>query len=124
MGKANIIFAEDDSLLRSIYLKKFSLAGYDVRPASDGEEAVNMITQSPPDILVLDINMPKVDGFQVLERFPRASRKFPIILLTNFDQEDCRTRAKNLGADEFLVKKDMTIRSLLTMVETLLAQKK
>jgi DNA-binding response OmpR family regulator len=119
MATANIIFAEDDPLLRNIYVKKFTVAGYDVRSAGDGEEALKLITENPPDLLVLDISMPKLDGFQVLEKLPPA-RAFPVILLTNFDMEEYRTRGKQLGAADFFVKKDMTIRTLLEMVERLL----
>lgn len=123
MAKASILFAEDDTLLRNIYTKKFTLAGYDVRPAADGEEAIQLLTQQAPDMLVLDISMPKVDGFQVLERFPKAQRTYPVVMLTNFDLEEYRKRGKELGADDFFVKKDMTIKSLLEMVERLLAEK-
>jgi DNA-binding response OmpR family regulator len=98
MSKSTIIFAEDDPLLRNIYLKKFSLAGYEVLPASDGEEAVKLIKEKSPDLLVLDISMPKMDGFQVLELYPKASRTFPVILLTNFD-----TEAYNAGRSSALM---------------------
>jgi len=125
MAKATIIFAEDDTLLRNIYTKKFTLAGYEVKPAADGEEAIMLLSKEPqPDMVVLDISMPKVDGFQVLERFPKSSRSFPVIMLTNFDLEEYRKRGKELGADDFFVKKDMTIRSLLDMVERLLLLKR
>ncbi len=125
MAKATIIFAEDDTLLRNIYTKKFTLAGYEVKPAADGEEAILLLSKEPqPDMVVLDISMPKMDGFQVLERFPKSSRSFPVIMLTNFDLEEYRKRGKELGADDFFVKKDMTIRSLLDMVERLLLLKK
>lgn len=122
MPKANILFAEDDPILQSIYMKKFSLAGYGVRGASNGEEAIAALNESAPDLLILDINMPKVDGFQVLEKFPKASRKYPIILLTNYDSDEVRKRGEELGADDFFVKKDMTIRSLITMAENLLSK--
>ncbi|MDD4318728.1 MAG: response regulator [Candidatus Peribacteraceae bacterium] len=114
-----ILFAEDDALLRSIYVKKFSLAGYNVVPASDGEEALRQVLQNPPDLLVCDISMPKMDGFQVLAQLPKE-RPYPVILLTNFDREDYRKKGRELGADDFFVKKDMTIKSLLEMVERLL----
>ena len=89
MAKATILFAEDDTLLRNIYAKKFTMAGYDVRPAADGEEAIMLLSKEPtPDLVVLDISMPKADGFQVLERFPKTSRTYPVIMLTNFDLEE------------------------------------
>ncbi len=119
MSKGTIFIAEDDAVLRNLYVKKFSIAGYDVRTADDGEKAVEEIKKAAPDILILDIHMPKMDGFQVLEQFPKP-RSFPIVLLTNFDQSDFKLRAGELGADDYFVKKDMTIRSLLEMVERLL----
>lgn len=120
MAKASIVFADDDPLLRNVYLKKFSLLGYDVVPASDGEEALQLIAMKTPDLVVLDIGMPKMNGLQALEKLPPPPRPYPVILLTNFDQEDFRKRGRELGADDFLIKKDMTIRSLLEMVERLL----
>ena len=120
MPKGDILIAEDDPVLRNLYVKKFSLNGFGVRTAEDGELTVSEITKKAPDLLLLDIHMPKMDGFQVMERFPKASRTFPIILLTNFDQTNFKIRAGELGADDYFVKKDMTIRSLLEMVQRLL----
>lgn len=121
--KGSILIAEDDVVLRSLYVKKFELSGYNVRTAPDGEEAVKEIEKEAPDILILDIHMPKMDGFQVLEHFPKEKRKFPIVLLTNFDQTDFKLRAGQLGADDYFVKKDMTIRSLVEMVDRLIGKK-
>ncbi|MDO8649366.1 MAG: response regulator [Candidatus Peregrinibacteria bacterium] len=124
MAKGNVLIAEDDPVLRNLYVKKFSVAGYTIRTAADGEEALAALHQQFPDVLVLDIHMPKMDGFQVLEKVPKESRTFPVVLLTNFEEERYRTRGKELGAEGYFVKKDMTIRSLIDMVESLLAQKK
>ena len=76
-----------------------------------------------PDIMIIDLNMPVVDGFAVLEKFPKEKRKFPIIVLTNFGNEENRDRALKLGANEYFIKNEMTIRSLLEMVENLLKAK-
>ncbi len=123
MARGNIFIAEDDPVLRSLYAKKFTVAGFAIRTGADGEEAIKMIEEDPPDLAILDIHMPKIDGFQVLEHFPRASRSFPVILLTNFGDEKFRARGKELGADDFFVKKDMTIRSLVDMVDHLLGNR-
>ncbi|MFA6523558.1 MAG: response regulator [Candidatus Peribacteraceae bacterium] len=120
MAKATIVFADDDPLLRNVYLKKFSLLGYDVAPAANGEEALQLIAAKKPDLVVLDIGMPILNGLQTVEKLPPPPRPYPVILLTNFDQEDYRKRGRELGVDDFLIKKDMTIRSLLEMVERLL----
>ncbi len=119
MAKGLLLIAEDDAVLRSLYQKKFSVEGYDVRLAEDGEQVVAEIRKQKPDLLICDIHMPKMDGFQVLKEFPKESRGFPIIMLTNFDQGDFKLRAQELGADDYFVKKDMTIRSLVDMVERL-----
>lgn len=117
MVKGDILIAEDDPVLRNLYVKKFSVAGYAIRTAEDGEQALQAITERNPDIAILDIHMPKMDGFQVLEHFPKQNRMFPVIMLTNFADEKSKERGRELGADNYFVKKDMTIRSLLEMVE-------
>lgn len=122
MVKPDILIAEDDPVLRNLYIKKFSVSGYPIRAAQDGEEALKELAVRFPDILVLDIHMPKVDGFGVLEKFPKAERKFPIIMLTNFADEKSRARGAELGVDEYFIKKDMTIKSLLEMVDRVYGQ--
>ena len=122
MTKTSILVAEDDAVLRSLYEKKFIVEGFSVRTASDGEETEKIIAEQPPDLLLLDIHMPKVDGFQVLQQFPKGKRTFPIIMLTNFDQADFKLRAMELGADDYFVKKNMTMRTLTQMVKNLLKQ--
>src|SRR3989344_4165154 len=117
MAKPDIIVAEDDSVLRNLYIKKFSVAGYPIRACEDGEAALTEIRTRPPQVLLLDIHMPKMDGFQVLEQLPRDQRNFPVVMLTNFADEKSRERGKELGADDYFIKKDMTIKSLLEMVE-------
>jgi putative two-component system response regulator len=124
MDSPDILIAEDDSVLREVYQKKFTLSGYTIRLAQNGEEAVAMIMQKAPDIAIFDVHMPILDGFGVLEKFPRDKRTFPVIMLTNFGDEKSKARGKELGADDYFVKSEMTIKSLLAMVETLLKAKK
>ena len=120
MDKIDILIGEDDAVLRSLYEKKFTLEGFAVRCAMDGEEAMRMIREKAPNMLLLDIHMPKADGFQVLSNFPKKDRTFPVIMLTNFDQAEFKLRALELGADDYFVKKDMTMRTLVEMVKRLL----
>ena len=123
MGKSKIIIAEDDTVLRDLYLRKFKTDVYDIRTASNGQEALDLIAKEVPDLILLDINMPVLDGFGVLEKMPREKRNFPIVMLTNFDDQANRDRGHALGVDDYFVKKDMTIKSLLEMVEKLLGTK-
>ena len=97
MAKGDILIAEDDAVLRNLYLKKFAVAGYTIRAVENGEEALKALQERAPDIAILDIHMPKVDGFQVLEQFPRERRTFPVIMLTNFADEKSKERGKELG---------------------------
>lgn len=117
MTSTNILVVEDDPVLRNLYLKKFESAGYVIRATENGEQAMEEITKETPDILVLDLHMPKMDGFQLLQQFPKKDRPFAVVILTNFADEQTRQQGKALGADDFFVKKDMTIKSLLEMVE-------
>ena len=121
MAKGDVLIAEDDAVLRNLYLKKFAVSGYRIRAVEDGEQALAELQQRSPDIAILDIHMPKMDGFQVLEHFPRQQRAFPVIMLTNFADEKSKQRARELGADDYFVKKDMTIKSLIEMTDRVLA---
>jgi CheY-like chemotaxis protein len=124
MAKGDILIAEDDPVLCQLYQRKFSIEGYQIRTAVDGEDAVKQLTAKLPDLLVLDISMPKMDGFQVLELLPKDKRTFPVIMLSNFADSRTLARSQELGADGFLIKKDMTIKGLLELVERLLALRK
>ena len=123
MAAADILIAEDDAVLREVYTKKFTLSGYQIRTASNGEEAIAELQKKEPDILILDVNMPILDGFSVLEKYPKEGRSFPVIMLTNFGDDKNRERGEELGADDYFIKSEMTIRKLLEMVETLLKTK-
>lgn len=124
MAKGTIIIAEDDPALRNLYMKKFGLSGYNLKTCENGEEALQALQTMMPDILLLDIHMPKMDGFTVLQHLPPpGQRPYPVLMLTNFGDPKAFEQGKALGADGFFVKKDMTIRKLVEMVETLVAQK-
>lgn len=117
MANKKLLIAEDDTVLRDLYLRKLDPSQYDIRIAVNGQEALDSINKDKPDLLLLDINMPVLDGFGVLERLPKEGRGFPIIILTNFDDEANRERGQAYLVDDYFVKKDMTIKSLVGMVE-------
>ena len=79
MAQYKIIVAEDDTVLRDLYLRKFKSDVYDIRTASNGQEALDLVAKEAPDLMLLDINMPVLDGFGVLEKLPKAGRSFPVI---------------------------------------------
>ena len=115
-----ILIAEDDSVLLDLYLRKFNKDQYEVVTAGNGQEALDIIAKNPPEMLLLDLNMPVLDGFGALEKLPREKRSFPVIVLTNFDDQVNRDRGQKLGVDDYFVKKDMTIKTLVDMVDRLL----
>lgn len=119
-NQKKLLIAEDDTVLRDLYLRKFDPSVYAIRTATNGQEAVEEITKEKPDLVLLDINMPVLDGFGVLERIPKAERSFPVIILTNFDDQANRERGKGYEVTDYFVKKDMTVKSLVAMVEKLL----
>jgi DNA-binding response OmpR family regulator len=115
-----LLVVEDDAVLRDLYIRKFSKDAYEVITATNGQEALDYIARNTPDVLLLDLNMPVLDGFGVLEKLPKEKRTFPIIIITNFDDQTNRERGKSLGVSDFFVKKDMTIKTLVEMVDKLL----
>lgn len=124
MANKKLLIAEDDTVLRDLYLRKFDPSQYDIRTAANGQEALDAINKEKPDLLLLDINMPVLDGFGVLESLPKEGRGFPVIILTNFDDQANRERGKAYMVDDYFVKKDMTIKSLVDMVERLIGTPK
>jgi DNA-binding response OmpR family regulator len=119
----DIIIAEDDEVLRDLYLRKFKSGNYTLRTASNGEETLRMIAEKKPDMLLLDINMPILDGFGVLAKLAPQDRTFPVIVLTNFDDEQNRSKGAQFNIADYFVKKDMTIKSLVEMVDKQLANR-
>jgi DNA-binding response OmpR family regulator len=116
MEKYKLIIAEDDTVLRDLYLRKMDKNLYDVRTAENGQIAFDLIKQDKPDLLLLDIGMPLMDGWELLEKLS-TNRSFPVIVLTNLADQANRERGAKFGVADYFVKKDMTIKSLLEMVE-------
>lgn len=123
MAMYDVLIAEDDTVLRDLYMRKFNKDVYSVRTATNGQEALSLIQAKKPDLMLLDINMPVLDGFGVLEKLAPDMRTFPIIILTNFADQANRDRGAALKVDDYFVKKDMTIKSLMEMVERLVKSK-
>lgn len=119
MAQYKVLVAEDDTVLRDLYLRKFDRSKYDVFTAQNGQEALDTIEKEKPDLVLLDINMPILDGFSVLERLPKP-RSFRTIILTNYDDQANRDRGKKYEVDDYFVKKDMTVKALMEMVDRIL----
>jgi DNA-binding response OmpR family regulator len=114
-----VLLIEDDSAAAEMYRLRLVSDGYTVVVAEDGEQGLEMAGSELPDFIYLDIRLPRIDGFEVLERL-RANPEtagIPVIILSNFGEPEFRDRGLKLGALEFLVKSDTTPSRLSETVE-------
>lgn len=108
--KIKILLAEDDLQLIDMYRRKFELEGFDVQFAEDGEKAITILDGWKPDVALLDIMMPKVNGLDVLKHIKEKPEYADVItvMLTNLGNESTAEEIYKLGATEYIVKADMT----------------
>ena len=120
---ARILLAEDDRFLRRAGEVSLKRAGYEVVTASDGEEALQVARAQPPDLLLLDLIMPRMQGFQVLTELKRdpATAGIPVIILSNLGQEHDVQRAMEAGARAYLIKANLSMPDLVRHVAEALA---
>lgn len=98
-----ILIADDESAIRRILTTRLSMVGYNVVAAADGEEALEMFDKETPDLVVLDVMMPKLDGYGVCQQL-RSQSDVPIIILTALGDVADRITGLELGADDYLIK--------------------
>lgn len=105
-AKIHVLLVEDDSFLSNIYKTKFEMEGFKVSTAENGEVGLADAKKKKPDIILLDILLPKMDGFTVLEHLKKeaATKEIPVILLTNLGQKDDVEKGLKLGAVDYLIK--------------------
>ena len=104
--KIKILLIEDDSFLSGMYDTKLKLEGFDVVLAEDGAKGLELAVSQGPDIILLDIILPKMDGFTALKHLKdnTETKKIPVILMTNLGQKEDVERGIALGAQDYLVK--------------------
>jgi len=114
-----VLFVEDDPTVAEMYRLKLELDGYQVIMAKDGEEGLRLANEVHPDIVFLDIRLPKVDGFAVLEglRACEGTRNTPVVILSNYGEQELVERGLRLGALEYLIKSQTTPANLSRGVE-------
>ena len=125
--KIKVLLVEDDKFLRSICSTKLIKEGFLVIEATDGEKALETIEKSRPSIVLLDVVLPVLDGFQVLEKIRNLPdpdlAKTPVIILSNLGQDEDVRKAKELGADHFLIKANFTTQEIVENVKTILKKR-
>ncbi|MFA6410906.1 MAG: response regulator [Candidatus Buchananbacteria bacterium] len=104
--KKTIVLVEDDEFLAELYATKLGLEGFEVSLAATGDKGLKMIKEKKPDLVLLDIILPKMDGFEILKavRNDKEIKNVPIILLTNLSQKDEVKKGLELGAVDYLIK--------------------
>lgn len=113
----NILLIEDDPVIIRMYSTKLTNSGYIVKEAANGEEAINILGSYKPDIVLLDLMLPKIDGFGFLQQANQQLAGIPVVILTNLSQDTDKTRAKELGAVDFLVKADITPQDVVNTIQ-------
>lgn len=118
-----ILLVEDDKSLREIYGVRLLAEGYDIVSAGDGEEALAMAIKERPNLIVSDVMMPKISGFDMLDilRSTTETRGIKVIMMTALSSEDQRKRGEQLGADRYLVKSQVGIEDVVRTVHEVLA---
>ena len=117
-----ILLVEDDKSLREIYGVRLLAEGYDIISAGDGEEALAMAIKERPALIVSDVMMPKISGFDMLDilRSTTETREIKVIMMTALSSEDQRKRGEQLGADRYLVKSQVGIEDVVRTVHEVL----
>ncbi len=114
-----ILIVEDDKFLRLLLERKLKNENFEVISAEDGEEALEKIVTEKPDLILLDIILPKKSGFSVLEEINKDEnlKKIPVFIISNLGQPEDIERGKNLGAKEYFVKAGLSLEELIKKIK-------
>lgn len=114
-----ILLVEDDDSLASVYQTRLEAEGFIIKRVPNGEEALAAALEFRPDLILLDVMMPKVSGFDVLDilRNTPETANLKIIMLTALSQESDKEKARNLGVDDYLVKSQVVISDVVQKVK-------
>lgn len=119
---SKIMVVEDDANLREIYSVRITAEGYDVVPAGDGEEALAIAVREKPDLILSDVMMPKISGFDMLDilRSTPETANIKVVMMTALSGDDQRQRGERLGADRYLVKSQVGIEDVVNTIHEVL----
>ncbi|HJQ08893.1 MAG TPA: response regulator [Candidatus Saccharimonadales bacterium] len=114
-----ILFVEDDDALAGVYLVRLQAEGFEVKRVANGEDALAAAIEYKPDLVLLDVMMPKVSGFDVLDilRNTPETANLKIVMLTALSQDSDRERAESLGVDDYLVKSQVVITDVIDRIK-------
>jgi DNA-binding response OmpR family regulator len=114
-----ILLVEDDDDLANVYMARLKAEGFDVRRAANGEEALSVALDYSPELVILDVMMPKINGFDVLDilRNTPQTANLKIIMLSALSRDSDQARAKSLQVDEYLIKSQVVIADVIGRVK-------
>lgn len=117
-----ILLIEDDKFLRELMNKKLVTLGYEVVSAADGESGLVMIKETKPDVVLLDLILPGINGFEVLEKAKQDPEiaSIPVVILSNLGQGEDIEKGLALGAKDFLVKAHFTPQEIVNKLKSIL----
>jgi DNA-binding response OmpR family regulator len=123
--KIHLLVVEDDEFLVKMYESGLLREGFDVTTASDGEAGARVAGEIKPDLILLDLILPKMDGFACLEaiKSEAATKRIPVIILSNLGQDSDIKRGLELGAEDYLIKTDFTVKQVGEKVKKILGIK-
>ncbi len=121
---SKILLVEDDVSLRDVYSARLQAEGYTIVTAANGEEALAMAVKEKPDLVLLDIMMPRISGFDVLDilRSTPETAQVKVIMMTALSSTDDQARGQKLGVDRYLVKSQVTLEEVVATIAQVLAQ--
>lgn len=113
-----ILIVEDDKFLRELIARKLAKMGYEILQAVDGEKGMESIKENKPDVILLDLILPGIDGFEVLSRIgkDRELSEIPVLVLSNLGQKEDVEKALNLGASDYLIKAHFTPEEIIDKI--------
>lgn len=117
-AKKSILIAEDEQSMAKILTKKLQASGYEAKAVSDGQEAVDELSKTKYNLLLLDLLMPKMDGFTVLSKLKEKGISVTVIVTSNLGQEEDIKKAKALGAKDYLVKANVSLAQIIEKVKS------
>lgn len=116
-----ILIVEDEKPLAHVLSLKLSHEGFTPKIATDGNSAMDMLKHETFDLIILDLMMPRMNGFKVLEELKAKENKIPIIVATNLGQDEDLRRVKELGAADYLVKSDTSLSDIMERINKMLS---
>jgi DNA-binding response OmpR family regulator len=121
----NILIIEDDSFLRGLLSKKLSSSGFDVSEAIDGDKGIKKTKEEKPDLILLDLLLPTIDGFEVLSKIKQDpdTSSIPVIVLSNLGQKEDIDRCLELGATDYMIKAQFTPEEIIIKVKQVFEKK-